>query len=108
MISYAIHDSAGFVTASGCVANEIDLPAPPEGSTISLGTAVPIGPTKYRLIDGEAIDTGEPWHVSNYAELRRNAYPSIGDQLDILYHAGLLPEELAAQITAVKEMYPKP
>jgi len=35
-------------------------------------------------------------------------YPAIGDQLDALYHAGVFPEDMAAQIQAVKERYPKP
>jgi len=43
-----------------------------------------------------------------YKESRISQYPSIGDQLDALYHAGVFPEEMAAQITAVKEANPKP
>ena len=35
-------------------------------------------------------------------------YPSIGDQLDALFHAGVFPPEMAAQIQAVKDKYPKP
>jgi hypothetical protein len=34
-------------------------------------------------------------------------YPAIGDQLDALYHAGVFPDDMAAQIQAVKERYPK-
>ena len=34
-------------------------------------------------------------------------YPAIGDQLDALYHAGVFPEDMAAQIQAVKDKYPK-
>ena len=34
-------------------------------------------------------------------------YPTIGDQLDALYHAGVFPDDMAAQIQAVKERYPK-
>ena len=34
-------------------------------------------------------------------------YPSIGDQLDALYHAGAFPEDMATKIKAVKEKYPK-
>jgi len=43
----------------------------------------------------------------NYADLRRSEYPSIGDQLDSLYHAGVFPEEMAAVIAAIKSKYPK-
>jgi hypothetical protein len=38
---------------------------------------------------------------------RQYAYPSIGDQLDALYHAGVFPADMAAKIKAVKDMYPK-
>jgi len=43
-----------------------------------------------------------------YQEDRKNEYPSIGDQLDALFHAGLFPEEMTAKIQAVKDKYPKP
>lgn len=39
---------------------------------------------------------------------RMMAYPSIGDQLDALFKAGIFPEEIASQIQAVKDKYPKP
>ena len=43
-----------------------------------------------------------------YQEYRKVAYPSIGDQLDALYHAGVFPENMAAQIKEVKDQFPKP
>lgn len=39
---------------------------------------------------------------------RERKYPPIGDQLDALFHAGVFPEEMAAQIQAVKDAHPKP
>lgn len=45
--------------------------------------------------------------VSDYKSLRRNEYPSIGDQLDALFHAGVFPPEMAEKIQAVKDKYPK-
>ena len=39
---------------------------------------------------------------------RANKYPPIGDQLDALYHAGVFPADMAAQIQAVKDAHPKP
>lgn len=42
-----------------------------------------------------------------YEDLRRLEYPSIGDQLDSLFKAGIFPEEMAVQIQAVKDKYPK-
>ena len=43
----------------------------------------------------------------SYVDKRRRSYPPIGDQLDALYHAGVFPDDMAAQIQAVKERYPK-
>ena len=40
-----------------------------------------------------------------YKELRARAYPSIADQLDILYHQGF--DAWKSAIQAVKETYPK-
>ena len=42
-----------------------------------------------------------------YRAKRLAEYPSIGDQLDALFKAGLMPEDMAAQIQAVKDKYPK-
>ena len=43
-----------------------------------------------------------------YQQNRAREYPSIQDQLDALYHAGVFPPEMAAKIRAVKEKYPRP
>ena len=43
-----------------------------------------------------------------YKYNRVAAYPSIGDQLDALYHAGVFPSEMTAIIKAVKDANPKP
>lgn len=48
------------------------------------------------------------WEESDYRRNRKFEYPAIGDQLDALYHAGVFPEEMAAEIAAVKAKYPKP
>jgi hypothetical protein len=40
-----------------------------------------------------------------YIEKRANAYPSIADQLDILYHSGF--DTWRTSIQAVKERFPK-
>lgn len=50
----------------------------------------------------------EQYLNSEYQRNRANAYPSIGDQLDALFHAGLFPEEMASKIQAVKDLFPKP
>lgn len=45
--------------------------------------------------------------VNAYKEQRAAEYPSIGDQLDALFRAGVFPAEMAEQIQAVKTKYPK-
>lgn len=42
-----------------------------------------------------------------YAQKRAAEYPSMGDQLDALFHAGAFPADMAAKIQAVKDKYPK-
>ncbi|CAB4155107.1 hypothetical protein UFOVP653_74 [uncultured Caudovirales phage] len=70
--------------------------------------------------DGEAICFGDPPDDLHPAppqrsaqQLRRDAYPAVGAQLDWLWHAmndGTLPrvEPFYSEIKAVKERYPKP
>ena len=56
-------------------------------------------------IDHAAVDA---WvSPDQYARDRVAEYPSIGDQLDALFHAGVFPAEMAATIQAVKDKYPK-
>lgn len=43
-----------------------------------------------------------------YKLSRAAEYPPIGDQLDALFHAGAFPADMAAQIQAIKDKYPKP
>ena len=47
------------------------------------------------------------YDAKEYARNRVTEYPAIGDQLDALFHAGVFPAEMAAQIQAVKNKYPK-
>jgi len=42
-----------------------------------------------------------------YARNRASAYPPIGEQLDMIYHAGLGGDAFQAAISAVKQEYPK-
>lgn len=46
------------------------------------------------------------YEANEYQRQRALAYPSITDQLDLLYHGGM--DAWKAAITAVKEEYPKP
>jgi hypothetical protein len=45
-------------------------------------------------------------YMSGYVNSRRSEYPSIEDQLDVLYHEGY--EGWKAKISDVKSKYPKP
>jgi hypothetical protein len=47
------------------------------------------------------------YDAAQYARDRVAEYPSIGDQLDALFHAGVFPDDMAATIQAVKDKYPK-
>ena len=44
---------------------------------------------------------------ATYGWKRQNEYPSIGDQLDALFHAGSFDATMTAAIKAVKDKYPK-
>jgi len=46
------------------------------------------------------------WHTTQYQ--RERQYPSIGDQLDMIFHAGQGGDEFQTAIQAVKDAYPKP
>ncbi len=59
------------------------------------------------LIEKEIIRLDELRTVNQYRQERAKEYPSIGDQLDALFHAGVFPPEMAAKIQAVKDKYPK-
>lgn len=49
----------------------------------------------------------EQFSSLSYAQKRLFEYPSIGDQLDALYKAGVFPEDMAEKIAEVKAKYPK-
>lgn len=51
---------------------------------------------------------GNDIQKTKYKSSRLPEYPSIGDQLDDLFKAGMFSEEMAAKIQAVKDKYPKP
>ena len=54
------------------------------------------------------LDLVNTWVDPNmYKRQRQMEYPSIGDQLDALFHANVFPAEMAALIQAVKDKYPK-
>ena len=57
-------------------------------------------------VEAEVERLRKVWEDSEYQRLRAKTYPSIVDQLDLLYHGGL--DSWKAEINKVKEQYPKP
>jgi len=75
------------------------------------------GEPDYSLLIWESEDVPKPTEAEfaeavakaqamTYQTDRRNAYPPISEQLDILFHGGL--EVWREQIQAIKDEYPKP
>jgi len=58
-----------------------------------------------RDLDEEARLEAE-YQATKYQQDRK--YPSVGDQLDMIFHAGLGGDEFQATIQAVKDAHPKP
>ena len=69
-------------------------------------SVVPI-PTREE-VEAEHERLKAKYEAEEYQRKRAVEYPPIGDQLDALFHAGLFPPEMAAQIQAIKDRYPKP
>lgn len=65
-----------------------------------------IPPVTDEQIEQEMQRIQTDYVAKEYQRKRAKAYPSIADQLDILYHSGFDAWKLAIQ--AVKEEFPKP
>ena len=59
------------------------------------------------LITTEINRLQTEWNAQSYARSRAEEYPSIADQLDMIYHNGDGGAEFQAAIKAVKDKYPK-
>ena len=57
-------------------------------------------------IQAEITRLQAEYEANEYQRQRAQAYPSIADQLDTIYHEGI--DAWKAQIAAVKQEYPKP
>ena len=55
-----------------------------------------------------AVDAEAEHNAVAYQWEREKEYPSIGEQLDMIFHAGLGGDEFQAAIQAVKDAHPKP
>jgi hypothetical protein len=58
------------------------------------------------LVQAEVARLQAEYDSTEYQRLRAPEYPPIGDQLDALFHAGVFPADMAAQLQAVKDKYP--
>ena len=63
-------------------------------------------PTKEE-VEAEVARLQAEYDAKEYQRQRKPEYPSITDQLDALFHAGVFPPEMAEQIQAIKDKYPK-
>ena len=57
------------------------------------------------LQEQQRLQQAYDWN--EYQRNRAREYPTIQEQLDALYHAGVFPAEMAARIRAVKAKYPR-
>lgn len=64
-------------------------------------------PPTREQVESEMERLDSEYAAQEYARKRASEYPPIGDQLDALFHAGLFPEQMAAQLQAVKDRHPK-
>jgi len=73
------------------------------------GSVIPSGLIEVTMDEVKAINNIKAqaaYEALSYAEKRAQAYPSIADQLDTIYHEGI--DAWKATIAAVKQEYPKP
>lgn len=57
-------------------------------------------------VEAEVLRLQEEYDKLEYQRLRKKEYPSIEDQLDLLYHRGI--DGWKSEIDKVKNKYPKP
>jgi hypothetical protein len=64
-------------------------------------------PVTQDQIQAEQQRLQQAYDWEEYKRNRAGEYPTIQEQLDALYHAGVFPPEMAARIRAVKAKYPR-
>jgi len=64
-------------------------------------------PVTMEQIQAELRRLQQAYDWDEYQRNRAREYPSIQEQLDALYHAGVFPPAMAARIRAVKAKYPR-
>jgi len=82
------------------------------GSALQVGTTVThangsaFTDKELTAITKQAIENEACRVADKYKTLRK--YPSVGDQLDALFKAGVFPADMAALIQTAKDAHPKP
>ena len=76
-----------------------------DGTYIAKWNSASPQPTVAEIESADAEWQAE-YDSQEYARNRQTEYPPIGDQLDALFHAGVFPADMAAQLQAVKDKYP--
>lgn len=104
-------DAAGNITATGQCPD--DTPEMPGTMQVFIPAGVTVSPFSHSIVGGVLVDVPSMTPTSpDVADLRREAYPPVREQLDALWHgmeAGLLPKVPAffEPIAAVKTRLPK-
>ena len=73
------------------------------------GERIELSPEEIKAVHAHEDERALKKAKTQYIEERQNAYPSIPEQLDMLYHDKVNgTDEWKKAITAVKERFPKP
>lgn len=108
MKTYARLDGNGYVVAT------FSSQQPPADAIEYPESAPRLSFQRIRYDSGQFVQTDETWEPEPSYDLARVlAYPSLGDQMDMLWHAmddNVIPrvEPFYSQIKAVKDAHPKP
>jgi len=64
-------------------------------------------PYTWQQVSTKQIELQADYDAKQYQRNRASEYPSIGEQLDMIYHAGQGGDAFQAAIQAIKDKYPK-
>ena len=114
---FTIYNQSGDIIQSGQLsAEDFNLQKPALGESIIEAESDPqfdkVDPITKQVLKGAKPQPVLPPPLPEYVTARTNAYPSVTDQLDMLWHsmdAGEVPkaEPFYSSIKAVKDTYPK-
>jgi hypothetical protein len=77
-----------------------------DGAVTWINPDYPLVTNEQIVAEQQRLQMIHDWH--EYRRNRAAEYPTIQEQLDALYHAGVFPLEMAEKIRTVKEKYPAP